>query len=143
MKTIHRGILGGVGILAAFFALVVVTLVFRYLPLWGTRESFFLIFYTSLLYASVAIAALGFLPWKQTAQYVGGIGLFLAVVFAASGVYYSIMFILNDGTIPIYLAIISIVGIVAQFALVGGIALVRKKLPSRGGGGGETTETMI
>ena len=123
MSAFRRGGFAVIGLFAGIFGLAFLSLVFRYAPLWGTRESLFVIVYLSFTYATLGGAVVGFLPRAATAAYVAGAGAAIAGVYGLGIVYY---IVLGSGTIGTYLALVLVVGVVVQtiaargFKFIGG-----------------------
>lgn len=117
MSALRRGVFAAIGVVAGFFGLAFVTLIFRYAPLWGTRESLYAVVYTSLAYVSFGGAFVAFLPRERMAELVVAGGGFLAALYAFGIPYYVIF---GRGVNSIYLALVLVIGVILQVAFTGG-----------------------
>lgn len=125
MNPILRGGIFVVGLIAGFLGLVFLFLVFRYLPLWGTQESLFILVYWILTYAAFGAALTAFVPRERIAKFVAGVGGAVSAFFALGIPYY---LLIGNGANGIYMAMILIIILPVQVAGAGGFLYVGRKL---------------
>jgi len=117
MSTLKRVVFGAVGVVAGVFGLALLTLISRYAPLWGTRESLYVVVYISLAYLAFGEAFVAFLPRERMAELVIAGGGFLAALYGFGIPYYVI---LRGRVNSVYLALVLVVGVILQVVFTGG-----------------------
>lgn len=117
MNTFGRGVLVVIGLIAVILGLAFLSLIFRYAPLWGTRESLFVLVYTILFYLTLGGATVAFVPRERTAEFVAGVGGSLAAIFGLGILYYLLA---GRGALGIYLVLVLIFALIVQAVAAGG-----------------------
>ncbi|WP_193310816.1 hypothetical protein [Halorubrum halophilum] len=124
MGAFRRGVYAAIGIGAGVFGLAFVSLVFRYLPLWGTRESLYVVLYTSFAYVSLGGSVVGFSPRRRTTELISGVGAVIAVLYVLGVPYYMI---LGDTVNDTYVGLVLIFGAIVQAVFIGGFQLLSRR----------------
>lgn len=124
MGAFRRGVYAAIGIGAGVFGLAFVSLIFQYLPLWGTRESLSVVLYTSFAYVSLGGSVVGFFPQERTTELISGVGAVLAVLYILGIPYYMI---LGDSTNDTYVGLVLMLGTVVQAVFIGGFQLLSSR----------------
>ena len=149
MSTLSRGVLAFVGLVTAFFTLVFLSQMFRYLNLALLGDQLAIGMFAAYVISSflgVSITALAFRPEESTATYASGVGVGVGGLLALASLYLFTSSLTNG----MFLLIFAGIQFVAVGAVYGGSRVLREERSSSGQdavveteGGSEAGEAVV